>query len=53
MLQEKLPPLRLAVAPLQVTEDTPDSASKTAPETATAAFEKPAPSAGEVTVRVG
>ena len=53
MLQEKLLPLALAGAPLQVTEETPDRASDTVPETVTAAFEKPVPSTGEVTARIG
>ena len=53
MLQEKLAPLGLVTAPAQVTEKMPDSASDTVPETVTAAFEKPVPSTGEVTVRIG
>jgi hypothetical protein len=53
MLQEKLPPLRLAAAPSQVTEDTPDRASETEPETVTVASERVVPSAGEVTASVG
>jgi len=53
MLQEKLPPLKIAAAPLQVTEETLDSASDTVPETATAAFEKAVPSAGEETAMIG
>lgn len=53
MLQEKLPVPILAAAPSQVIKETPDSASDTVPETVTAAFEKPVPSTGEVTVRIG
>jgi len=53
MLQEKVPPPSVAVAPLQVTVEIPDSASDTLPETVTPGFEKLIPSAGELTVSVG
>ena len=53
MLQEKLPPVTEAAAPLQVTEDSPDSESEALPVTVTADVENDAPSDGEAMVMTG
>ena len=53
MLQEKLPLVTEAAAPLQVTDDRPDSESVALPVTVTAEVENEAPSAGEAMVMTG
>ncbi len=52
-MQEKVPPVRLAALPLQLTLATPEVASDRLPVTVTEALEKEVPSAGEITVIIG